>query len=197
MNITIIGDGVFGTFLKELLGPLVTITDGAENVILAVPIEAYDEVAVQHAGKHLINVCSVQRDSNATCLKYSDEVTGIHPLFGPQSPLENRTAIVTHTCAHTEPLTELFIKANTEICTALPDGRIIDGALHDQMMAVTHLAGLQLLDQLKEVAEDAAWVPEKFIPTSFKRILNFVKQCRDFSPGTLSSIQSNPFKKQD
>ncbi len=193
MKLTIIGRGTFGTFLSNLFAPYAEIVEDSENVILAVPYDAYEDVANTHAGKHLINVCSVQREPNKICLKYSDRVTGIHPMFGPRSPRTNRTAVLTHECADTKEILELFEKVGTEVYANLPDGTHIDGDLHDKMMAATHLAGLQAAEQLKEVVEKAEWVPEKFVPTSFRRIRDFVDQCGDFSPGTLSSMKANPY----
>jgi prephenate dehydrogenase len=193
MKLTIIGHGMFGTFLTNLFAPYAEITEDSDNIILVVPYDAYEEVAKAHAGKHLINVCSVQREPNKICLKYSKNVTGIHPLFGPRSPRTNRTAILTHECEKTKELLELFEKVGTEVYSNLPNGKSIDGDLHDQMMAVTHLAGLQAAEQLKSVVEKADWIPEKFVPTSFRRIRDFVDQCGDFSPGTLSSMKANPY----
>ena len=193
MKIEIIGDGVFGSFLKEILSPYVDIQPGSDNVILAVPLEAYEQVASQNAGKHLINVCSVQRDSNVICLRHSEHVTGIHPLFGPRSGKSGRVSVLTHSCSQTELISELFQKMGVEICTALPDGRLIDGELHDRMMAATHFAGMQMAENMKEIVDAAAWVPDKFIPPSFQRIRDFMIQCQDFSPGTASSIMANPY----
>ncbi|NJP03862.1 hypothetical protein HC823_01125, partial [Candidatus Gracilibacteria bacterium] len=105
----------------------------------------------------------------------------------------NRTAVLTHECADTPELLELFEKVGTEVYANLPDGTHINGDLHDKMMAATHLAGLQAAEQLKSVVENAEWVPEKFVPTSFRRIRDFVDQCGDFSPGTLSSMKANPY----
>ncbi len=193
MKIEIIGCGVFGKLLKALFAPHATINRSADDVILAVPLEAYEQVASQNAGRHLVNVCSVQRDSNAICLRHTENVTGIHPLFGPRSVESDKVSILTQTCSRTELITELFQKVGVEICTALPDGRIIDGELHDRMMAATHFAGMQVAENLKDIVDAAAWVPDKFVPPSFHRIRDFVVQCQDFSPGTASSIKANPF----
>lgn len=193
MKIKIIGDGVFGNFLKEIFTPYVEFTDDAEHVFLAVPIEAYAEVAAKNKDKHLINVCSVQHASNIICLEHSEHVTGIHPLFGPRSPKDNRVSVLTHTCSKSDAIIQLFEKLGSEVCDKLPTGEDIDGELHDRMMAATHLAGLRQLENLKAIVEKSAWVPKKFIPTSFQRLQNFVEQSGDFSPGTLSSIESNPF----
>ncbi len=193
MKIEIIGCGIFGNFLKEFLVPHATLHRGADDVILAVPLEAYEQVASQNAGKHLINVCSVQRDSNAICLRHSVNVTGIHPLFGPRSVESSKVSVLTQRCSRTELITALFQKVGVEICTKLPDGRIIDGDLHDRMMAATHLAGMRIAEDMKDIVDAAAWVPDKFVPPSFQRIRDFVVQCQDFSPGTANSIRSNPF----
>jgi prephenate dehydrogenase len=193
MKIEIIGGGIFGKFLKELLTPHAEIHRGADDVILAVPLQAYEQVASQNAGKHLVNVCSVQRDSNAICLRHTENVTGIHPLFGPRSLESNKVSVLTQRCSRTELITELFQKVGVEICTTLPDGRIIDGELHDRMMAATHFAGMHIAENLKDIVDAAAWVPDKFVPPSFQRIRDFVVQCQDFSPETASSIKANPF----
>ena len=197
MKIRIVGDGVFGQFLNEIFSPHTEICDDAHNLFLAIPGDAYEEVARQNAGMHLINVCSVQQETNRSCLRYSEYVTGIHPLFGPRSPAENRVALLTQRCEKSAAVIELFEKVGAEVFASLPDGKAIDGELHDRMMAATHLAGLRQLAQLKEIVEKSAWVPEKFIPTSFLRLRNFVEQSGDFSPGTLKSIESNPFSEEE
>jgi len=152
MKVKIIGNGVFGIFLKEIFAPFVDFSDEAEHVFLAVPIDAYSEVAAENKGKHLINICSVQHASNNICLEYSENVTGLHPLFGPRSPKDNRVSVLTHSCEMSSQI-----------------------------------------ESLKLIVDKSAWVPKKFIPTSFQRLQNFVEQSGDFSPGTLSSIESNPF----
>lgn len=193
MKIKIIGDGVFGQFLKEIFTPFVEFSDEAEHVFLAVPIEAYAEVAAVNKNKHLINVCSVQHASNNICLEFSKQVTGIHPLFGPRSPKDSRVSVLTLACEKSIEIVQLFEQLGSEVCDKLPTGETIDGELHDRMMAATHLAGLRQLENLKAIVEKSSWVPKKFIPTSFQRLQNFVEQSGDFSPGTLSSIESNPF----
>jgi len=193
MKIHIVGDGVFGKFLRELLADQVEFSPVADTVILAVPESAYEAVAAEYAGRHLVNVCSVQRDTNATCLRHSDRVTGLHPMFGPRSPEEGRTAVLTTQCDETGLVIKIFIQKNVKILTHLPDGREIDGDVHDRMMAVTHLAGLRMSEQLRAVVAAAEWVPDACVPTSFKKIRETVEQCGDFSPGTLQSMRANPY----
>lgn len=193
MKIHIVGDGVFGKFLREMLAEEIEFDPTADTVILAVPESAYDSVAAEYAGRHLVNVCSVQRDTSAVCLNHSNRVTGLHPMFGPRSPEDGRTAVLTNRCSDSEELINIFEQKGVMILTHLPDGREIDGDVHDRMMAATHLAGLKMSEQLRSVVADADWVPDACVPTSFKKIRETVEQCGDFSPGTLQSMRANPY----
>lgn len=194
MKITIIGDGVFGRFLQEELSAHAQVVLDAETVIIAVPVSAYDAVAAAHPGKHLVNVCSVQDAPNRDCLKHSDKVTGIHPMFGPQSPMTNRTCIVTQQCADSAAVFELFQKIGAEIVTHKGDVEIT-GALHDEMMRKTHLPVLMFGELAALIVEQAADVPDNCLPTSFKRLKALAEQMKDMSPGTVESIRSNLQKK--
>lgn len=192
MNISIVGMGVFGSFLKKELEDHAKIVDedDADFIILAVPISAFDEVAVRHVGKHLINVCSVQRRSNEICKTFSDKVTGIHPMFGPNSPKEGRTCIVTHASKESERVIELFQKISNEIVDEI-DGVKITDVKHDEMMRKTHLPVLLFGEMAALIVEQAADVPDNCLPTSFKRLKALAVQMRDMSPGTVESIRSN------
>jgi len=192
MKIAIVGMGVFGSFLKRELESHAKIVDedDADFIILAVPISAFDEVAVRHVGKHLINVCSVQRRSNEICLTHSDHVTGIHPMFGPNSPKEGRTCIVTHSTRDSSKVIELFRMISNEIVTHA-NGVLIDGAKHDDMMRKTHLPVLLFGEMAALIVEQAGDVPDNCLPTSFKRLKALAVQMRDMSPGTVESIRSN------
>ena len=190
MKITIIGDGVFGRFLHDEFTPHADIVPDADTVIIAVPVTAFAEVAAAHAGKHLVNVCSVQGKPNSDCKKHSDRVTGIHPMFGPQSPMTNRTCIVTQTCDDSCAVFDLFEKIGAEIVTHKGD-ITIDGALHDEMMRKTHLPVLMFGELAALIVEQASDVPDNCLPTSFKRLKALAEQMKDMSPGTVESIRSN------
>ena len=56
MKVKIVGNGSFGTFLKELLCDFFEIVDNSETVILAVPISAYNDVCNIYKSKYLINM---------------------------------------------------------------------------------------------------------------------------------------------
>lgn len=191
MKITIIGDGMFGAFLKHELASVAAITDDADTVILAVPVSAYADVATRYAGKHLVNVCSVQKKATADCLKHSARVTAIHPMFGPNSPQAGRTCILTHQCAESAPVIDLFAKISGEIVTHDGAGRAITPELHDEMMRKTHLPVLMFGELAALIVEQARDVPDNCLPTSFKRLKALADQMKDMSPGTVESIRSN------
>jgi prephenate dehydrogenase len=190
MKISIIGRGVFGSFLMNELSPYAEISDDADTVLLAVPVSAYDDAAKAHAGKHLVNVCSVQQKPNEACLRHSSRVTGIHPMFGPQSPRTNRSCIVTQRCAETEAVCGLFRQIGSEIVTDV-NGTPITGAIHDDMMRKTHLPVLMFGELAALIVEQAKDVPDNCLPTSFKRLKALAEQMKDMSAGTAESIRSN------
>ena len=190
MKINIVGNGVFGTFLEKCFSGLVELSEDADIVILAVPISAYKDVAKKHAGKHLINVCSVQMKTNEICGEYSKYVTGIHPIFGPKSPESGRTCIVTKTCEKSNEIIGLFEKTGCEIVTHIGEAEI-DGKIHDEIMRKTHLPVLAFGELAALIVEQTRDIPDNCLPTSFKRLKALAEQMKDMSPGTVESIRSN------
>lgn len=192
MKLAIIGNGVFGPFLRREINKVAPEClhheSEADTIILAVPSNEYEKVAKEFKGKHLINVCSVQSKTNWICSKYSTDVTGIHPLFGPRSEATDRTAIVTKTCDHSQEIVDLFEKLGTKI-TELFGG---DGWEHDEVMSKTHIPVVHLQKQIKEIMDLADGIPKEYQPTSFKRLVDFSKTFGDMPEGTLSSILDNP-----
>ena len=194
MKISVIGDGVFGTFLKEEIirvWPNKMVHElEADTLILAVPSSAYNSVAQRFQGKHLVNVCSVQAKTNWVCSTWSKNVTGIHPLFGPRSGLEGRSAIVTRECDKSEEIKQLFQDMGVNVLS-LTDG---DGWRHDEIMSKTHIPVVRLQEQIKIIMEEAEKINEAFMPTSFKKLIEFAETFGDMPQGTFSSILDNPMK---
>lgn len=199
MKIKIIGDGSFGSFLKEILPPVFEIDSGARTVILAVPISAYDSVAAEHHDKHLINVCSVQRPSLEMALKHTPNVTGIHPLFGQRTPAERRNAILVHSLAAESPFAETerqFLDGFSKIANIIRtdhDGEVFTPDSHDKLMAKTHVAAVLAAKQMKVFVERADDVPDEFLPNSFRLMRDFVRTLDDMPQGTIESIMANPY----
>jgi prephenate dehydrogenase len=194
-RIAIIGNGVFGTFLKEVFKKHIEIEEWAQDadiIILAVPISSYEDVAscpdVQ--GKHLINVCSVQDKTNKICSRYSKSVTGIHPMFGPNSPKEGRSCIVTKTCKESKIVIDLFKKLGCEIVTEF-HGKKMTGAIHDLIMQKTHLPVLAFGELASLIVKEAECIPDNCLPPSFKKLKALADQMKDMGEGTKESIRSN------
>lgn len=197
--------GNFGFFLRDefsqhghdiILEHKFTNKDDYDIVILAVPLDAYEECAKKHAGKTLINVCSVQEESTEICNKYSKNVISIHPMFGKRSPKEGRTCVLTY--ASNMKMLKLAYDLFTDICDnviSLMDGKEITPAMHDEMMALTHVKVIELSDKILEVVMNAKHIPNEILPTSFKRLRDMAVQFLDMPEGTKSSIMANKYKK--
>lgn len=208
MKLTIIGDGSFGTFLKDILKNTFelqtwNVDPTAESIILAVPISAYNGLAAQLDDKHLINVCSVQKPSTDILLKHSERVTSLHPLFGRRTPANKRNSILTHSYASCNDtwLSEDTLESDfLNIWSTISTIQINDGIgqkftpdSHDALMAKTHLAALMAAKQLKVYTDRVANVPDELIPQSFRLMREFVKTLDDMPPGTIESIMANPY----
>jgi prephenate dehydrogenase len=199
MKLNIIGDGSFGTFLKELLPPVFEIDSDAESVILAVPISAYDSVAAENRDKHLINVCSVQKPSLDMALKHTLNVTGIHPLFGQRTPADRRNAIVTRELAADSPFAEAereFLEGFAKVSKLTRSdhtGEPFTPDSHDKLMAKTHVAAVLAAKQMKVFVERAEGIPDEFLPNSFRLMRDFVRTLDDMPQGTIESIMANPY----
>ncbi|MGD9564066.1 MAG: hypothetical protein AB7F88_15355 [Pyrinomonadaceae bacterium] len=199
MKITIIGNGAFGNFLKELLPPFFEIGEDADTVILAVPISAYETLAAENRDKHLINVCSVQKPSMEMILKYTQDVTGIHPLFGKRTPADKRNAILTYHVGEDSPFANAerkfldgFAKVSKIVQTD-HNGEVFTPDSHDRLMAKTHVAAVLAAKQMKVFVERADDIPDEFLPNSFRLMRDFVKTLDDMPQGTIESIMANPY----
>ncbi len=199
MKLQIIGDGAFGTFLTELLDPVFELDVNADSVVLAVPISAYDSLASGHRDRHLINVCSVQKPSTEMAMRYTPNVTSIHPLFGKRTPSDKRSSILTNTvpgnsefAAAEAEFLEKFSSVST-IKRTDPAGKPFTPDSHDQLMAKTHVAAVVAARQMKVFVDRASDIPDEYIPNSFRLMREFVNTLEDMPHGTIESIMANPY----
>jgi prephenate dehydrogenase len=203
----IVGDGAFGSFLKELLAPHYEFSPDATSVLLAVPISAYESVASLHKDKHLINVCSVQKPTTDICLKHSELVTSIHPLFGRRTPADKRNTIVTYSYQLSNNQDDswwyddnnpenCFMRGIRKVSTVFAndtEGLKFTPESHDILMAKTHLAAVMGAQQLKVFVDRAKDLPDFLLPNSFRLMREFVKTLEDMPAGTIESIMANPY----
>ena len=213
MKINIVGKGAFGTFLTELLNPHFELTDTAETVVLAVPASSYDSCGRYYStmkNAHLVNVCSIQKPTMDTLLKYTHRVTGIHPLFGRRTPSDKRNSILTYKFKehdshgdewYSEPCDceqEFLTRFSniSKIFQSSPNDPNIERFTpesHDILMAKTHASSVMAAKQLKVFTDRVKDVPDELIPNSFRLMRDFVKTLDDMPQGTIESILSNPY----
>lgn len=199
MKLGIIGKGSFGTFLETILEPHFEIANDADSVILAVPISAYETVAAENKDKHLINVCSVQQPSTEHILRYTDAITGIHPLFGSRTPVERRNAIVTRKIGEGSKFSESereFLEGFAKVSALMYEdnkGEPFTPDSHDRLMARTHVAAVLAAKQMKVFVDRADDIPDELIPNSFRLMRDFVRTLDDMPQGTIESIMANPY----
>lgn len=193
MKITVIGDGSFGGFLKELLPNAgFEIVDDANTVILAVPISAYDELGAKFKDKHLINVCSVQKPSTDILLKHTGHVTSLHPLFGRRTPIDKRNTIITYCCLLGEEAKFIYDFSKISGIVSFP---LFTPKSHDELMLKTHVAAVKMAEFCKPFIDAAAGVSDELIPNSFRLFRQAVKTLEDMPKGTMQSIMANPYIK--
>ncbi len=192
MKLQIVGNGYYGKFLRKIFADYVDFAEDSETIILAVPAEAYPEVAKKFRGKHLVNICSVQEETNYICQKFSKNVTGFHPLFGPKSFDKNRRGILTLRCPKSREILNLFKKIDTKIISKIGD-KEITGKIHDQAMAQSHATVIAINRFIQEKIKEANKLPNEILPPSFIALREFSRQYEDMSAGTISSILSNKY----
>jgi prephenate dehydrogenase len=199
---------VFGNFLKELLAPHCELTDSmAPTIILAVPASAYEECGRFYGQTtcHLVNVCSIQKPTTDALLKYTDNVTSIHPLFGKRTPADKRNSILTlapyqvsvenDTWSMGNPEHNEFMEVWKKVSTVSSEmnGIPFTPEMHDILMAKTHGAAVMAAKQLKVFTDRVKDLPDEFIPNSFRLMRDFVKTLDDMPQGTIESILANPY----
>jgi len=185
MKANVIGNGSFGRFLKKNYFQQDLKSD---NVVLAVPSGAFEEVCAKHKGKHLINVCSVQSETNKTCLKHSDRVTGIHPLFGHRSDPKDRICILTLGVC---PLGESY-DHSTILAFKDCETEIMSGEDHDKLMAKTHAIALEIGEKYAKHFRELN-VDDCLLPASVRKLREVLYLLDGMPKGTVDSIKSNPF----
>jgi prephenate dehydrogenase len=201
MKLQIIGNGAFGSFMQELLAPHFELTDDAYSIVLAIPFSAYEKVASDNKNKHFINVCSVQKPSTDICLKYSDFVTSIHPLFGRRTPNDKRNSILTYTTGDNDTwdsgrdIQFTFLERFRRISNVYDKIKEVKFTpeSHDILMRKTHCNAAIAAKQLKVYIEQAKDIPDEFIPHSFRLMREFVQTLDDMPQGTMESILANEY----
>lgn len=156
LEVLIVGNGAFGTFLKEVLAKHCVFSNFAKCVILAVPEANYEEVAQRHAGKHLVNVCSVQQRTTDIVRNWGSSYTSIHPLYGKRTLQEERNAILTDetNSLMSRKVVALFKKISP-VHKHDERGKRFNPESHDRLMRRVHAEPLMAIKTIAHVADAA------------------------------------------
>lgn len=191
-KVKVIGNGVFGSFFKTLIiqhcKEVELVDKDADTYILAIPSDAFNEVTKELKGKHVVNVCSVQEETNKICRDNGCYLTGIHPLFGPRSPEIDRRFVITYESNNT--LEYYFLN---KLIRVIPNRSLIykTAFIHDSIMAKTHLRYVQIMEIIKPLLDPLTSLELEIAPNSYLQLMKLVDSLGDMPEGTLSSIKSN------
>ena len=132
-------------------------------------------------------------------MRYTDSITGIHPLFGARTPVEGRNAIVTRRMGEDARFGEnerAFLEGFAKVSSLMykdPKGEDFTPDSHDRLMARTHVAAVLAAKQMKVFVDRAEDIPDELIPNSFRLMRDFVRTLDDMPQGTIESIMANPY----
>lgn len=195
MQLQVLGDGSFGTFLKSFLAEAFDVLPTVERdpafnnkescpIVLAVPLSALKEVAEHYKHRRIINVCSVQEPSNNILWEIGATFVSVHFLFGARTPPEFRNAIFTKEPPFSD---DLFSTGLGHICKTIS---YMSAEAHDRLMANTHLKAIKLARSLKGTLGD---YPDHLVPHSFRLLKRLVDTLNDTPQGTVETIFANEY----
>jgi len=184
-----VDDSVRATTLSDL-------ARGADVVVLAVPVDAVDDVARSirpHVAARalVLDVCSVKAGPCAALEHaFGRDVTwvGTHPLFGPTSLArgEARTVVVCPNDSHPDAAArarEFWEALGCHVVEESPEA-------HDRVMAETHAVAFFLA---KGILDAGIAVDAPFVPPSFRAIASAVEAVRSDAAHLFVSIaRTNP-----
>lgn len=190
-KIDILGDGSFGSFLRDFLKNKFTITSKASSLIITIPASQYTEISpyVLKNKTHLINMASVQESTTVALFRYGKDVTSIHPLFGRRTPARHRNVIITYVDNDCKEAS-IFLTHFLSLCN---HSSYMTTMQHDKLMAKTHKVAVSAAQVCKELIKGAEFVNDVHIPHSFRLLREFVNTLSDMPSGTLDSIMYNEY----
>jgi prephenate dehydrogenase len=174
----------------------VAAVEKADNVIICVAIDAFEEVVKKIApsireGQTVVDICSIKEQPVQIMHQYLKKalVLGTHPVFGPGSrSVKNKAYILTPTNAEEEEFAEKYRKwlekVGARVFTMSPKK-------HDELMSVVlglpHFLGLVACDTLLEQAE----YPEtkKVAGTTYQMLFTLAEATAMENPELFSSLQ--------
>ena len=170
----------------------------AENIIICVSIDAFEEVVKKiaphiHEGQTVVDICSIKEQTIKVMHKYLGKalVLGTHPVFGPGSrSVKNKAYILTPTNAKEQEFAEKYRKWLEKVGARV---FIMSPKKHDGLMSVVlglpHFLGLVACDALLEQAD----YPEtkEVAGTTYRMLFILAEATAMENPELFSSLQFN------
>jgi prephenate dehydrogenase len=168
----------------------------ADNVIICVPIDAFEEVVKKiapsvHDGQTVVDICSIKEQPINIMHKYLGKalILGTHPVFGPGSQnVKNKAYILTPTNAKEKAFAEKYKKWLEKVGARV---FIMSPKKHDVLMSVVlglpHFLGLVACDSLLEHADYAE--TKKVAGTTYRMLFILAEATAMENPELFSSLQ--------
>jgi prephenate dehydrogenase len=185
-----------GKELSVETADLVDAVKRADNVIICVSIDAFEEVVKKIApsvreGQTVVDICSLKEQPVKIMHQYLNKalILGTHPVFGPGSRgVKNKAYILTPTNAEEGEFAEKYKKWLEKVGARV---FIMSPKKHDDLMSVVlgfpHFLGLVACDTLLEQAN----YPEtkKVAGTTFQMLFTLAEATAMENPELFSSLQ--------
>jgi prephenate dehydrogenase len=168
----------------------------ADNVIICVPIDAFEEVVKKiapsvHDGQTVVDICSIKEQPINIMHKYLGKalILGTHPVFGPGSQnVKNKAYILTPTNAKEKAFAEKYKKWLEKVGARV---FIMSPKKHDVLMSVVlglpHFLGLVACDSLFEHADYAE--TKKVAGATYRMLFILAEATAMENPELFSSLQ--------
>ena len=175
---------------------LVGAVEKADNVIICVSINAFEEVVKKIApsvreGQTVVDICSIKEQPVAIMHQHIKKglVLGTHPVFGPGSPsVEHKAYILTPTNAKEEAFAEKYKMWLEKVGARV---FIMSPKKHDELMSVVlglpHFIGLVACDTLLEQTDYSE--TKSVAGTTYRLLFTLAEATALENPELFSSLQ--------
>ena len=176
-------------------GPSTEIVEGADVVIIAVPISVTEEV-IHEVGPHVsddalfTDITSVKQMPVEAMKQYSDEVLGMHPMYAPSNSIKGQKVVMCPEKGKKWSMMEEFWEEHGA------DLHFTEPETHDRAMSLVqglmHFSELVVADVIRK-SELSGDDMEEFSSPVYQLITDLTARMLNQKPGLYGSIQSeNP-----
>ena len=175
-----------------------TAVNKADNVVICVSIDAFEEVVKKIApsireGQTVVDICSVKEQPVKIMHQYLGKavILGTHPVFGPGSKgVHNKSYVLTPTNANEEEFAEKYKKWLEKVGARV---FIMSPEKHDKLMSIVlglpHFVGLVACDTLLKQADFLE--TKKVAGTTYRMLLTLAEATALETPDLFAILQTS------